>query len=78
MRQQERRARQRESGCHAPPSSAKPLDPFKEVHEIVDSALELSRATLQRRLPVILARSGLSKRTKSGPAESMSRATLDP
>jgi hypothetical protein len=78
MRQQERRTRHSEGGSHAPPSSAKPSDPFKEIHEIVDSALELSRATLQRRLPVILARSGLSKRTKNGPAESMSRATLDP
>jgi len=48
-----------------------------EIHEIVDSALELSRATLRRRLPVILARSGLSKRTKTRPEESMSRATLD-
>src|SRR3954468_11484188 len=65
VRQQERRARHSEGGCHAPPSGAKPPDPFKEIHEIVDSALELSRATLQRRLPAILARSGLSKRTKT-------------
>jgi hypothetical protein len=78
VRQQERRARPSEGGCHAPRSSAKPWDPLMEIHEIVDSALELSRATLQRRLPVILARSGLSKRTKPGSAESMSRATLDP
>lgn len=56
LRQQDSRKRRSARAGHAPPSPRKSSDLNRELQDIVDSALELSRATLQRRLPTILAR----------------------
>ena len=56
----------------------KSSDLNRELQDIVDSALELSRATLQRRLPTILARLEGAEWTKTGPPDAMSRATFVP
>lgn len=37
-------------GCHAPPSASKSLDLQKEIAQVVDRVLALSRATLEREL----------------------------
>jgi len=76
-RQQRRRSRRGEADCHAPPSEAKPSDLLEEMRQIVDGALELSRATLRRRLPRIWARCGPSAWTENTTPERMSRATLE-
>ena len=76
VRQQASREARRQKGCHAPPSAAKRPDLLRKVQQIVDSAFELSRATLERGLPRILAGSAALKWTEITPADPMSRATL--
>ena len=58
LRQQAHRDRLRQGECHAPPSAAKSLNLQKEIREMVDEALALSRTSLKRGLPRILARAG--------------------
>jgi len=76
-RQQRCRARRAERGCHAPPSGANSPDLLREIGQIVDGALALSRATLRRRLPRICARSRPPPWTETYPPERMSRAPLE-
>jgi hypothetical protein len=63
-RQRARRQRLREEGCHAPPSDRNSADLREELRRIVDSALELSRATLERRLPRTIVREALESLAK--------------
>ena len=76
VRQQASREARRQKGCHAPPSAAKRPDLLRKVQQIVDSAFELSRATLERGLPRILAGSAALKWTEITPADRLSRATI--
>ena len=76
LRQQAHRDRLRQDECHAPPSVAKLPDLREEIREMVDEALALSRTTLERGLPRILARAGPFPWTEMAGARPMSRATL--
>ena len=72
-RQRASRARRSlESGCHAPPSAPKVSLSRREVGEIVDQALALSRATLVRDLRGVLRRCTRD----SGDPEGLSRVSL--
>ena len=56
-----RRAQQATSApCHAPPSSAKAAELVAKVLESWDSAIAVSRATLERKLVRIARQSGVS------------------
>jgi hypothetical protein len=61
-----------------PPSAGKAADFIRKVREVVDGAFAVSRATLERDLPRILARSVASEWTKAESEKSLSRTTLGP
>jgi hypothetical protein len=65
QRQQACRERRGKGDCHAPPSRPKSAQIKAQVLESWDRAMALSRASLERRLPVILrAISGLDGTTQ--------------
>ena len=77
-RQQESRRKQRAAaaGCHAPPSGRKCALLPEEVRQIVDRALEVSRATLLRDLRGILGRLASIRGNAATAEGGLSRATL--
>lgn len=62
---------------HAPPSTPNQRELRREMLDAWDDAMAASRATLQRYLAVILARSARSSETATRPVTPLSRATLD-
>jgi hypothetical protein len=76
LRQQAHRDRLRRGECHAPPSAAKLPELPEEIREVVDEALALSRTTLERGLPRILARAGPFPWTEVAGSRPKSHATL--
>lgn len=80
-RQRRYRERAREEGvlavtCHAPASPDNARDLLVKVLESVDKAAALSRASLRRRIPVILRGLTLSPRTEGASGAAPSRAKL--
>jgi hypothetical protein len=72
-RQCTRRERREADGCHAPPSAPKCAELPREVVEIVDRLVRVSRATLLRQIRGFFQRGVAPGVAKAG---AMSRATL--
>jgi hypothetical protein len=77
-RQQACRKRRREEGRHAPASAPEPARIKADLLESWDRAAALSRASLRRRLPVILRAIVRSDGTAQAPIGPPSRATPPP
>ena len=67
-----------ETTCSAPASPPKLADMMEKMLESWDSAVAMSRASLQRRFGVILRRSRASVETAMPVGAAMSRASLGP
>ena len=77
-RQRACRERRRKGACHAPPSAPKSSEFKDKLLESWDKAAAMSRATFERRLPVILRRLGYPDGTAGPPSGAPSRATFAP
>jgi hypothetical protein len=64
--------------CHAPPSSAKHREILSKVLDLWDNEMARSRATLERRIRLVLAGAQRSPGTAEAGPGALSRATLGP
>jgi hypothetical protein len=65
-------------GCHAPASASKCADFVAKMLESWDRAVAMSRASLERRIPIILRDLASFSGTSEAVTAGLSRASLDP
>ena len=64
--------------CHAPASACKSADLVAKMLESWDRAVAMSRASLERRIPIILRDLASLSGTSEAVTAGLSRASLDP
>lgn len=77
-RQRACRERRRKGACHAPASAPKSAEIKDKLLEYWDKTAAMSRASFERRLPVILRRLGYPDGTAGAPPAAPSRAGFAP